>query len=107
MTGRAADPLCDVYRVIEISEVGQVVHAYPFQRLTRFEAGAHRLEIGTVCPNLFMAIHTHGSRRHTGRCGCLNRRVTVTTVDAVVASVVFVTELDWLLALDVLAGVPA
>jgi hypothetical protein len=32
--------------------------------------------------------------------------VTVATIDAVVANVVFVTELDWLLFLDPLTGVP-
>ena len=33
--------------------------------------------------------------------------MTVTTIDAVVAHVMFMTELDWLLSLNPLAGVPA
>jgi hypothetical protein len=33
--------------------------------------------------------------------------VAVTTIDAVIADVVLMTELNWLLSLDVLAGVPA
>jgi hypothetical protein len=33
--------------------------------------------------------------------------VTVTAIDAVVADVMFMTELDWLLSFDPLAGIPA
>jgi hypothetical protein len=33
--------------------------------------------------------------------------MTIAAIDAVIAYVVFVTELNWLLALDVLSGVPA
>src|SRR6266404_8166075 len=107
VAGRAADALLDMNRVIEISEVRQVVHANPFQGLAGFETGAHRLEIRTVGPNLFVAVHADRSRRHAGGRGRLDRSVAVTTVDAVIADVMLVTELDWLLALDPLAGVPS
>jgi hypothetical protein len=107
VTGRAADAFADMNRVIEISEVRQVVHANPFQGLARFETGAYRLEIRTVGPNLFVTVHADRRRRHAGRRGRLNRGVAVTTVDAVIADVMLVTELDWLLAFDPLAGVPS
>src|SRR5229473_4717707 len=92
--------------MIEVSEVRQIVHANPFQRLARFETGAHRLEIRTVRPNLFVTVHADRGRRHARGRRRLNRGVAVTTVDAVIANVMLVTELDWLLALDPLAGVP-
>ena len=54
-----------------------------------------------------MTIHADSRRRYSRRRGRFDRRVTVTTVDAVIAYVVFMAELKWLLALDVLPGVPA
>ncbi len=107
MTSRTTNTLRDVNRVIEISEVRQVVHAYPFERFARLETRAYRFEIRTVSPNLFMTIHADLRRRYPGGGRSLDRCVTVTTIDAVIADVVFVTELDRLLAFDVLPGVPA
>ncbi len=107
VAGRASDALVHMNRMIEVSEVRQVVNANPFQRLAGFETGAHRLEIRTVSPNLFVAVHADRSRRHPRRRGRLDRGVAVTAVDAVIADVMLVTELDWLLALDPLAGVPS
>src|SRR5882672_6366780 len=107
MTSRTADAFIDMNRVIEIGEVRQIMHAYPFQRLAVFEAIAHRLEIRTVGPNLFVAIHTDRSRRHSGRGRCLHTRMAITAIDAVITDVVLMTELNWLLALDVSARIPA
>src|SRR5215831_3048083 len=107
MTGGAADTFGDVYRMIEIRKVGQIMDAYPLQRLAGLKARAHRFEIGAVCPNLFMTIHADGRRRHSGRRRRLDGGVTVTAVDAVVAHMMFVTELNRLLPFDVLPGVPA
>src|SRR5512141_1586058 len=106
MTGRATNPLVDVDRVVEISKVRQIMDANPFERLARLITGPHRLEIRAVRPNLFMAIHADRSRWHSRRGGLFNRRVTVAAINAVIADVVLVAELNWLLALDVLAGVP-
>lgn len=106
MTRRTTDAFVDVNRVIEICEVRQVVHTDPLQWLARLITVAHWFQIRAVGPNLFVAIHADGGRRNAGRGRRLNRRVAITTVDAVVADVVLMTELDWLLALDPLAGVP-
>src|SRR5207237_2860599 len=92
--------------MIEIGEVRQVVHAYPLKRLAGLEARAHRLEIGAVGPNLFVAIHADGGRRHSSRGRCLDSRMAITAIDAVIADVMFVTELNWLLALDVSTRIP-
>ncbi len=107
MTSRTAHALGDMNRVIEICEVRQVVNANPLERLARLETCAYRFEIGTVSPNLFVAIHAHRRRRHSGGCRSLNRRMTVTAIDAVIADVMLMTKLNWLLALDVCARVPA
>src|SRR5437667_836053 len=93
--------------MIEVGEVRKIVHTHPFERLAVFETVAYRFEIGTVSPDLFVAIHADRRRRHPRGIRSLNRRVAIATIDAVIAHVVLVTELDWLLALDVRAGVPA
>lgn len=107
MASRAANALAYMNRMVEISEVRQVMHAHPLQRLASLETGANLIEIWTVRPNLFMAAHANLGRRHPGGSRLLHRRMTVTAIDAVVADVMLVTKLNGLLALDVLSGVPA
>src|SRR5437899_2390064 len=107
MTGRTPHTLGDVYRMVEVRKVRQIMDADPLQRLAGLKARAHRLKIRTVCPNLFVTIHTDSRRRHSCRRRRLDRGMTVTAVDAVIADVMFVTELNRLLALDVLPGIPA
>src|SRR2546425_13081034 len=106
MTSRATDAFRDVNRVVEIGEVRQVVNAYPPQRLAGLEARAHRLEIRAVGPNLFMAIHADPGRRHSSRGRCLDSRMAITAIDGGIANVMFVTELNWLLSLDVRPRIP-
>ena len=107
VTGRATDAFVHMNRVIEVSEVGQVVNADPFQRLAALETCAHRFEIRTICPDLFVAVHADGGRRHSGRRCCLNRRVAITAINAVITDVMLVAELYELLSFYPLAGVPA
>src|ERR1041385_5785041 len=54
-----------------------------------------------------MTIHADRGRWHTSRRRRFHGRVAIATIDAVIADVVLVAKLNWLLALDVLAGVPA
>src|SRR5690349_10104458 len=104
---RAADAFVHMNRMIEIREVRQVMHAHPLERLPRLVTRAHRFEIRTVRPNLFVAAHANRRRRNSRGRRSLHRRVTVTAIHPVVADVMLVTELNWLLALDVSASVPA
>ena len=60
-----ANALRDVNRMIEIREIRQVVNANPLERLAGLETCAHRFEIGTVRPNLFVAIHTDCRRGYS------------------------------------------
>lgn len=107
MTSRTAYAFADVNRVIEIRKIRQVVNTHPFQRLSGSKTRAHRFEIGTVGPNLFVTTHAHSRRRHARGRRRLDRSVAITAIDAVIADMMLVTELNGLLPLDVLAGVPA
>src|ERR1041385_805505 len=93
--------------MVEIREVRQVMHAHPLQRLACLVTRPHRLEIGAVGPYLFVTTHANRGRGNSRGCRSLDGCVTVTAIDAVIADVVLVTELNWVLALDVRAGVPA
>ena len=107
MASRTADALRDVNRVIEIGEVRQVVHPNPLQRLTSLETCAHRFQVRAVRPNLLVTIHARGRRGNAGRGRSLDGRMTIATIDSVVADMMLVTELDWLLGFDPLTGVPS
>src|SRR6266446_9051749 len=106
MTGRTTHAFVHMNAVIEISKVRQVVHSKPFNWLARAEALANRLQIRAVRPNLFVTVHAGGGSRQARRGSRFHGCVTVAAIDAVVADVMFVTELDRLLALNPLAGVP-
>lgn len=93
--------------MIEIGKVRQVMYPDPFQRLAGLETCPNRFEIGTVSPDLLMTAHADSRGRHARGSRSFNRRVTVPTIDAVVAYVVLVTELDWLLPFNPLSRIPA
>lgn len=101
VTGRAPDALVHMNAVIEISEVGQVVHARPLDRLPRSPAFAHRLEVGAVRPNLRVTIHACFRRRYAGKSQLLDGRMTVAAIDGIIADVVLVAELNGLLTREV------
>src|SRR6185369_12200433 len=84
--------------VIEINEVGKIVHSSPLDRLARPPAFADRLEIRAVRPDLRMAIHTGLSRRNACVGKLLDGGVAVTAIDAVISDVMFMTELNGLFA---------
>ena len=98
VTSRAADALAHVNAVIEVNEIGQVVHSGPTNRFAGSPALANGLEIRAVSPNLRVTVHAGSGRRNSRECGFLNRGVTVAAIDAVVAYMMFVAELNRLLA---------
>ena len=106
VTRRASDTFFHVNTVIEVGVVRQVVHANPLDRLPRAETRAHRFEIWTVSPDLFVAVHARRGRRQARGRGRLDGSVTVAAIDAVVTDVMFMTELNGLLTFDPLPGVP-
>ena len=106
MTRRAADPFIYVNAVIEIGVVRKIVNSDPLDRFTCAKAGPHWFQVRTVSPDLLVTVHADLGRRHSGKSRRLDRTVTITTVNAVVTDVVFVTELNRLLPLDPRTGVP-
>ena len=106
VTRRAADTLFHVNAVIEVRVVRQIVYAYPLDRLAGAKTRAHGFEIRTIGPDLFVTVHARRRRRQSRGCGRFDGGVTVTAIDAVVADVMFMTELNGLLTFDPLSGVP-
>ena len=99
MAGRAAYALVHVNAVIEINVVREVMNPGPLDRLSRLPTLPHGLEIRTVRPDLGMTVHTGLCRRNTGRGGLFHRSVAIPAVDAVVADMMFVAELNRLFAI--------
>ena len=96
VAARAAHALVDMYAVIEVHVVGQVVHPRPHQRFAGAEAFAYRLQDGSIRPDLRMAVHARFRRRNAGEAGVLNRSMAVPAVDAVSPVVVLMAERDGL-----------
>ena len=106
VTRRTTNAFVHVNAVVEIDVVGKIVNPSPFERLAGAEAGAHRLEIGAIRPDLFVTVHADRSRGNTRRRGCLNRCVAITAINAIIADVVFMAELNRLLNFNRLTRVP-
>ena len=104
MARRAADSLIDVNTVIEIDVVGEAVNPDPLNRFVGFEAIADRFEIIDIVEENGVAIHAGFCGRNSRVGGSFDAGVTVTTVDAIIADVVLVAELDGLLPGDALVG---
>src|SRR4029077_606780 len=106
VTRRAAHTLVHVDAVIEIDEVGQIVHARPLYGFPCGEARAHRLEVRTVRKNLGVAVHAGLRRWNAGEARILDRRVAVAAINAVPPNVTLVAELDRLFPRDSSARYP-
>ena len=106
VTRRTTDTLLNVNAVIEIRVVRQVVNSDPLDRLAVFETRAHPFEVWTLGPDLLVTVHARRGRWQSGGRRSFHRRMTVTAVDAVVADVMFVTELNRLLSFDPLTCIP-
>ena len=104
MARRAANPLVNVNAVVEVDVIGQAVDPDPLDRLICPVAFANRFEIANVAKENRMAIHAGFRRGNTGERRSFDARVTVTTVDAVIANMVLVAKLHWLLARHALVG---
>ena len=101
---RTSDTLCNVNAVIEICKFGQIVNAFPLDRFVVSEARSNRFKIFAVGPQLAVAIHTRLCGRHAGTRRGFDGRMAIAAVDAVVADVVFMAELNRLLFFQISAG---
>ena len=104
VTSLTADALLHMDAVIEVDEIGKVMHFDPGDGLIGAIAGANRFESRAVDPDLRVAVHAGFRRRDRRESGSLNRAVTITTVNAHRADVVRVAEGDRLRPRDVLIG---
>src|SRR5262245_58710501 len=101
MASGAADPFFNVDAVVEVDEVGQIVHAGPFDGCSPARACSHRLEHRTVGPDLTMAVHAGLGGGKSGEGRLLHRGVAVAAVDADVANMMLMAEWHWLKPGDV------
>ncbi len=104
MASRTAYTFSNVNAVVEICEFRKVMDPLPLYRLIIPEAGTNGLKVRAVRPYLTVAIHTCLGRRQTGRRSCLNSLVTISAINAVIADMVFMTELNRLLPLQIASG---
>ena len=104
VAGDTSDTFGNMNAVIEICELGQVVNTFPLDRLVIAKTGSDGFEIWTVRPQLAVTVHTSLRRRHARGSGGLDRLVTISAVDTVVAYMVFMRELYGLLLFQVSSG---
>ena len=104
VASRATNAFIDVNAVIEIDVVRQAMHAHPLNGLIGAITFANWLEISDVIEEHGMAIHAGLRGRDASESGGLDAGVTVTTIDAVVAHVMLVAELNGLIAAHPLIG---
>ena len=102
MTRGATDALIDVDAVIEIDVIGEPVNLDPLDRLIGAVTLADWFEVRGIVEQYRVAIHAGFSRRNAGVGGGFHAVMTITTINAVVAHVVFVAELHGLHARDTL-----
>lgn len=92
MTGLAADSPVDMYVVLEVDKIRQVVNARPLQGGIISEAGPHRLENSCLGPDFRVTGHAGFRRWDTGKRSFLHRRVAEAAVDTHAGYVVLMTE---------------
>ena len=104
MTGRTAYALIHMNAVVEIHEIGKAVNLDPLDGFTRAVAFAHRLQIVRILEEDGMAVHAGFRGRDTWKSGGLHAGMAIPAIDSIVSDMMFVAELHWLFARDVLAG---
>jgi hypothetical protein len=95
-----------VNAVIEVGVVRKIVNSNPLDGFSGAKTGSNWFQIRTISPDLLVTIHARSSRRHSCRSRSLYGCVAVPTIDAIVSEVMLVTELNRLLPLNPLTGVP-
>lgn len=78
--------------VIEVDVIGQIMDAVPLQRGIARETLADGREHWRVVPNLRVTRHAGVGAWQTGKGGLFDGGVTITTIDSVIANVMFVAE---------------
>lgn len=103
MTRNAAHAFLHVYAVIEIGEVGQVIHAHPFDGFVLAPTRAHGFEHFRGVVNLGMAGHARFGGRNAGKIAFLHGSVAIAAIKPELRDVVAMAEGHRLLEHDVRA----
>ena len=96
VTRGASNPFVYVNAVIEIDEIGQPVHLHPGNRFIGAVTATHGFQIIDIAKQDGMAIHAGLCWRDSRVSRGFHAGMTVTTIDAVIAGMVFVAELNGL-----------
>ena len=80
--------------MIERDVVGQIVYLHPFDGFVLRQRRSDLLNLGRVFKNLRVAIHARARRRDARHGRFVRRRVTVQTLNLVIAGVNLVREVD-------------
>jgi hypothetical protein len=97
MARYAAHALAHMDAVIEAGEVGEVVHAVPYERLAAAKARPHRSENRAFRPQVAVAVHAGLRGRDPGKRRLLDARVAVAAIDATIRYMMLVAEWNRLL----------
>src|SRR6266487_2079916 len=92
MARHTADALVHVDAVVEINKAGQVMYPRPLNRPVGSKTLPDRFQHGAVGPDLGVALHARLCRRKTREGTLLDRGMTIATVDADAAHMVFMAE---------------
>src|SRR6185369_14847052 len=82
--------------VIKTRVIGQTVYPDPLDRFVFRERLRDLLNLERVLPDLRVAVHTRRSGGDTGHAGLIRSRVTVQTLNLVIARVYLVRKSNWL-----------
>jgi len=104
MARRAADAFVDVNAVVEVDVIGQAVHLHPLNRLVGTVTLAHGFQIADVAEQHGMTIHAGLGWRNTRVRRRFHAGMTVAAINAVIANMMFVAELQRLVSRDAFVG---
>lgn len=96
MASLTVDAFGRMYSMMEIDEIGKVMHSDPVQRLLGFPTLVDRGQHFTVSPELRVTADAHFCSGHTGGRFGFHGAVTVPAVNTSIPNMMFVAEGDWL-----------
>jgi hypothetical protein len=92
VTGFAANPLGNMDAVIEVDEIGQIVHAHPLDRYTAAIAFPDGFQDWRIKPDLAVTGHASFDGWNISKRRCFHGNVAVTAVNSQAGYVVLVAE---------------
>ena len=94
MARSASYAFVDMDGVVKIHIIGKIVNARPFDRDSGLKAFADGFEIGRRGEKLGVAVHARFRRRHPGAGRAFDRSVAIAAINAIIANVMLMAELN-------------